>query len=443
MPQEVSHIPPKLTRRSHIGPWVVIGLIVVMTVAIVALVGYASFRGVTQEVEEYDLRRISATGVVLDTYCREGYYVVPGEKLCSRAPKCGATPYDSYKYVADTVPSPDYGECTSIDKGPVVGDPPNANAFNGYVPLCCYEMARTHDPQRCVTDWERRWCHPDQCAQINNDSGCEEGGCQCGQELLAACDAIVCDLKSPVSLSDRLHVSGSTQSTETTTDTFTPTPSLLIARITTSTPTRGIERDGPTPDVLVDTPTATAPVEAPQPTVTVTPATDPAVTSGPTTGATRPTPTPLASTPTPSSATSRATPTYTPPPAQDTVGPSKPAPSPGPKCDSTCGVCGWRDAQGACQNSTPQGNATQLCCYRTCIDHSCVPVHGYGTNSCSSDAQCVTQTAYTATSTPMPGDLTDSGQNSSPSTTLPTAGTVPWITVIMVPVALILAALVL
>jgi len=53
----------------------------------------------------------------------------------------------------------------------------------GYVPACCYEVARTGDYTKCIGYWERLWCAPSQCETAKqrgaSDSQCG-GSCQCG-----------------------------------------------------------------------------------------------------------------------------------------------------------------------------------------------------------------------------------------------------------------------
>lgn len=420
-------------RRLPVGPRSILVLCLLLTVATIALVVYQSYQEARHEIREFDLRRVSASvPTQLDAYCTEGYYLIPGEKQCSRAPKCGVTPYDDYGWVSENVPMPDLTECTDVDRGPVIGSTSGTSAFDGYVPLCCYEMARTHDPQKCVSDWERRWCNPEQCAQINNDSGCEEGGCQCAEDILTACDKIGCDLRPPVPLSERLHI--------TPPDSIQPESSqkdsqLPIQEVFTPTPDQSTQETTSQQEALQSVETATPPAPTP------TSPTDPAVTTRPTDDPAKPTPTAPQATATPSSGGARSTPTNPPPEPRDTIGPTKPQPTDGPHCDASCGVCGWRDAQGKCHNEQPAGGATQLCCYRTCIDHSCVPVHGYGKSSCTSDTQCVSQTAYSPTSTNSPAQQSP-GSPDTNAPTLPTAGKAPWL-ILAVPVIVILAAIIL
>ncbi len=388
----------------------------------------------TSTQERSDLRKIVATGEVsLDQYCAEGYYVIPGEKRCSRAPKCGGAPYDSYKWVAENVPMPDYGECTDEGKGPLIGNPPNTNPFYGYVPLCCYEVARTHDPERCVSHWERLWCHPDQCAQINNASGCEGGDCQCGEGLKTWCDQKGCDLKPPVPLSTRLNLntgnaplvpSPTSASGSESAETLTPSPTTSLDTNPTATPTNP-PGDAPLSD---STPTS-APGNEPRPTNT--PPTDPFEPPTPTIGIARSTPTP----------TDGKHPTNTPNPPKPTD--TLPTLAQGPHCDTSCGVCGWKDAQGVCHTEGAVGNSTQLCCYFTCLESSCVAISGYGANRCASDANCQTQAQTTPTvqATTAPLAQVTTGTSPQAQTQPPVSGDSRWALLLLIPVIVIVGAI--
>ncbi len=331
---------------------------------------------------------------------------------------------------------PDYGECTDESKGPLIGNPPNSNPFYGYVPLCCYEVARTHDPEKCVSHWERLWCHPDQCAQINNASGCEGGNCQCGEGLKTWCEQVGCDLQPPVPLTTRLNLNAGNAPT-------VPSP-------TASTSSEGVDMPTATsaPDLSTNatsTPT-NPPLEAQNSvtTPTMTPATDPFETPSPTINDTRPTPTV-----TPQGARSTPTPTN-PKQATNTPNPPKPTDIPptlaqGPHCDTSCGVCGWKDAQGVCHTEGAVGNSTQLCCYFTCLNQSCVAVSGYGANRCASDTNCQTQAqsppSVDSTTAPAAQATTDNSPQTQPQP--PVSGVSNWLILLVVPVAIIIGAVLL
>ncbi len=100
-------------------------------------------------------------------------------------------------------------------------------------------------------------------------------------------------------------------------------------------------------------------------------------------------------TPTPSrTLTPTRTPTLTrtPTPTRTPTLTRTPTPSPSPIvaafCDTSCGLCGWRDVQGACHIDGTVGTTTTSCCYHACAGRSCNTILGNGTNSCASDADC-------------------------------------------------------
>lgn len=152
----------------------------------------------------------------LESYCKDGYYQIPGEKKCSRAPKCGGKTYDDMNK-AEFMPN--NNDCLDEGHGMIVGDPPNTSAFYGYVPLCCYEMVRLKDPEMCIGYWERLWCHPDQCAQIDNVHGCGGGGCNCGHAMKGWCEIRKCNMLPPVPIEVRLGM-------QKPTPTSAPSPTL-------------------------------------------------------------------------------------------------------------------------------------------------------------------------------------------------------------------------
>lgn len=139
--------------------------------------------------------------VSLESYCKDGYYQIPGEKKCSRAPKCGGYGYDD---VNKAELMPNNNDCLDEGRGMVIGDPPNTSAFYGYPPLCCYEMERLKDPEMCIGYWERLWCHPDQCKAIDNSTGCGGGGCNCAHAMKTWCEIRKCNLLPPVPIEVRL-----------------------------------------------------------------------------------------------------------------------------------------------------------------------------------------------------------------------------------------------
>lgn len=358
-------------------------------------------------------RKIAAQeDISLEPYCSEGWYQIPGEKKCSRSPKCGGPPFDDYAWVSHNIPFADNNDCLAEGRGMLIGDPPNSSAFFGYVPLCCYEMARLQDPEMCVGYWERLWCHPDQCAQIDNATGCGGGECQCGHAITTWCAQAGCDLQPPVPLSERLHVAA-----EPPTNTPAPnTPTLTRAPTATKTPTL--------------TPTATSiPTQTPTPSPTLSPT--PSHTLTPTY-----TLTPSA-TPTSTQALTLAPgePTYTVAPNEPsgTAAPGEPTSQPASYCDANCGICGWKDSSGVCHTSGTVGNTSVTCCYHVCVSQSCTVVNGYGADQCASEGDCqiaspsqgITQMVTQVATQPKP----------------PVSGDNRWMLYLLVPVAIIIGAL--
>lgn len=189
--------------------------------------------------------------VSLQSYCKDGYYQIPGEKKCSRAPKCGGKTYDELNTAALM---PNNNDCLDEGRGMVIGDPPNSSAFYGYYPLCCYEMARLKDPEMCIGYWERLWCHPDQCKEIDNDHGCGGGGCNCAHATKGWCEIRHCTMLPPVPLEVRLHM-------------VTPTPSAAPQPTAAPTevpqPTRELPTATPVPTTPPVIPTSIPPTSAP------------------------------------------------------------------------------------------------------------------------------------------------------------------------------------
>lgn len=153
-------------------------------------------------------KNIQAAEIPLDPdYCGgsdNDYYVIPGEQICSRAPNACGNGYDELNTEAK-MPNP--GQC--------MGEGSEGRAQKGcagYVPLCCYEMARTGDYTKCIGYWERLWCTQSQCLQAASrgasDSQCG-GSCQCAHANIAYCGDI-----NPVPIEKRLGLA------------TTPTPTL-------------------------------------------------------------------------------------------------------------------------------------------------------------------------------------------------------------------------
>jgi len=128
----------------------------------------------------------------LESYCKNGYYIIPGEDQCSRAPKCGGKSYDDVK----DLPQPNPQACMD-------GKEPQKNGCAGYVPLCCYEVERLRDPAMCIGYWERLWCTPSQCTNLDpaKEAFCNggSGNCMCSHAF-----GTYCGDKPPVPLETRL-----------------------------------------------------------------------------------------------------------------------------------------------------------------------------------------------------------------------------------------------
>ena len=113
--------------------------------------------------------------------------------ICSRAPNCGGYGYKELNKI-DKMPNPQKCEGDNGGKG---------RGCNGWVPLCCYEMARTGDFKKCIGYWERLWCTPSQCnqAQANGASNSQCGGnCQCAHAFKTYCGNV-----PPIPLKVRLE----------------------------------------------------------------------------------------------------------------------------------------------------------------------------------------------------------------------------------------------
>lgn len=136
----------------------------------------------------------------------------------------------------------------------------------GYVPVCCYEMARTGDFTKCVGYWERLWCPEVLCQQAKSrgasDSQC--GGCQCGHAFNTYCGAD----KQPIPLAQRLGV---TQAPSNTPPPPTATPSLTSVPHTATPvpPTATSSPPSNTPTLPPNTPTLSSTPPSATPTVYV------------------------------------------------------------------------------------------------------------------------------------------------------------------------------
>jgi hypothetical protein len=118
--------------------------------------------------------------VSIESYCSNGWYQNPSEPQydsCSRAPYCGGV---QYQELCTDDQLPDAQRCVGDDQ-----------ACQGYVPYCCYEMARTGDYSKCIGYWERLWCAPVQCAEAKangaKNSQCPEEACNCAHAFKYYC----------------------------------------------------------------------------------------------------------------------------------------------------------------------------------------------------------------------------------------------------------------
>lgn len=110
----------------------------------------------------------------------------------------------------------------------------------GWVPLCCYEVARTGNPMMCVGYWERLWCHPNQCQLIDLEKGREcnggsPGTCSCGHAFESWCTGLDAP-QPPIPLETRLGLILSPIPTAKPTSIPTPTPKPTIYKAPQITP---------------------------------------------------------------------------------------------------------------------------------------------------------------------------------------------------------------
>ncbi|GIW62749.1 MAG: hypothetical protein KatS3mg090_0575 [Patescibacteria group bacterium] len=162
----------------------------------------------------------------LEPYCKDGFYEIPNEPVCSRAPKCDGYNYDE----TAELPYPNPQAC--------MGDGDNRFGCDGWVPLCCYEVARTGDFTKCVGYWERLWCSPYQCDTARSNGASDDqcgGSCLCGHAFKSYCGK-----RPPLPLEDRLsgkYKYGTRLNLATPTPTAVPTPNPTAPQTPTPTPT--------------------------------------------------------------------------------------------------------------------------------------------------------------------------------------------------------------
>jgi len=207
---------------------------------IVIFFGIVSFMAVGTSSFIQRQRNISnseASSISLEQYCHDGFYVIPGEDICSRAPNCGGFGYDELNN-ADKMPNPQkcMGDGASGREG---------KGCAGYVPACCYEVARTGDFTKCIGYWERLWCTKSQCDEARSngatDSQCG-GSCQCSHAHATYCG----EGALPIPIAQRLgsNVPSNTQAPQATPttkpqDTIAPRPPTATLKPNQPTPTTG------------------------------------------------------------------------------------------------------------------------------------------------------------------------------------------------------------
>lgn len=195
--------------------------------------------------------------VDLTQYCSDGYYKIPGEEVCSRAPGCKSGPEWDYDALnkADKMPNPQ--KCMGDGAGR------EDQGCAGYVPVCCYEMARTGDYTKCIGYWERLWCAESQCAEARSngasDSQCG-GSCQCAHAFTSYCGN-----KSPVPIEQRLGQNPASPTPRTPTSVPTLKPTTKPSPTATA-PTRVPSQRVPSPTRLLN-PTPTTQKLPPTPTI--------------------------------------------------------------------------------------------------------------------------------------------------------------------------------
>jgi hypothetical protein len=166
--------------------------------------------------------------VDLEPYCRDGYYKIPNEDICSRAPNCGGKGYDE---VAN-LPAPNPQACMGTDATR------KQKGCAGYVPLCCYQMALKGNFTYCVGYWERLWCSPDLCEKARQNGASDKncgGSCNCGHAFKSWCGPG----KTSIPIEQRLGIQPTPTLTLTPSSTPTPTPTNILFPTTfpTATPT--------------------------------------------------------------------------------------------------------------------------------------------------------------------------------------------------------------
>ena len=225
----------------------------------------------------------------IDNNCREGVYWAKSQKdgstiKCGRAPECGGYSYDS---VNSGIGYENAGACWLHRK---LGVDKCDTTCSGYVPLCCYKLEETGDPEACT--WpERGYCHPTQCAAVSGKT-CGGGDCRCGSPIISYCKSDGCITSSSqipyIPLSVRLGQGATPTSTPTSIPpTSTPRPTTPPAA--TATPTQGViptatptqPQSNPTGQITPTSALPTQPGSTTAPTAAFTPTTAPTTNNNP------------------------------------------------------------------------------------------------------------------------------------------------------------------
>jgi len=117
-----------------------------------------------------------ASSVNFDQYCQDGIYYVQkdGKRIsCGRAPNCGGKSYSDVEHMDWRSKA----ECWVED---YFGGSRCAAYCSGNIPLCCYKLEQTKNPEDCT--WpERGYCLPSQCQGV---------GERCGKAIITWCTSI-------------------------------------------------------------------------------------------------------------------------------------------------------------------------------------------------------------------------------------------------------------
>ena len=213
----------------------------------------------------------------LPALCHGGTY-----DYCSQAPKCGE--YAGYSYdwfVTHVSPTPPFvleifQACNEADYNYLC---------QGYVPLCCYELARTHDKDMCA-GMDTNYCMPLQCTEAPNSvstkscSVSSKSWCRTKKGIdISNIEPIPLSQRFPndvlfyiiddyPDVKTRVHATYPDLWNKYQTYTGQPTPTPTIPGQPTRTPTPTVTPGGPTPPAggtptPTHTPTPTGPTNTP------------------------------------------------------------------------------------------------------------------------------------------------------------------------------------